>query len=229
MIVLVPMVVTAPVGMARAVVMIGIMLGMIVVILAVLMVVITMLMVMMSRVMMFMAVVVTAGRMVMSFPLRLEGAGHGGRHAALATDQFGERRVVFDVQSVAGDLDRGMAPSELPGRAKKPQRVFGPDLQKALRRRPHQDELPILEPQGIAVLQSGLHVEIELDLDAALALQVRLPATARPMVKEHGIDDAVLFDGGLADDGSGTAHGRPRNRWLATGSTLAGRGASGRP
>jgi hypothetical protein len=58
-----------------------------------------------GMVVMPMAVVVTAVRVIMRFALGLEGAGDSGRDAALAADQLGKRRVVFNVECFRADLD----------------------------------------------------------------------------------------------------------------------------
>ena len=106
----------------------------------------------------------------MGAALRLEGALHRGRGAALPAHQLGHGRVVLHIEGIARDLDEAMAAAEMPGEAREAQGVLRPHLQQGLGGRLHLDELAVLEPQGVAVVDGGLHVEIEMDLGAALGL-----------------------------------------------------------
>ncbi len=71
----------------------------------------------------------------------------------------------------------------------------------------HLDQLAVLEPQGVAVVDGGLHVEIEMDLRPRLARQMRMALAPRRMVERDRVDHAVGLHGGLADDGGDAGHG----------------------
>jgi hypothetical protein len=206
MIVLVPMVMAAPAVMTMLVMM------------AVLMIVmrmsfgmsvrmgvsVLMVAVVMMVVAVMMPVVVVA---VMGAALGPEGAFHRGGDAALSAHQLGHGRIVLHVDGVVRDLDEAMLAAEMPGEAHEAQGVLGPHLQQALGSGLHLDEPPILEPQGVAIVDGGIHIEIEHDLGPALPCQPRLTAVARRVVERDRVDDAVGFHGGLADDGGDAGHG----------------------
>jgi hypothetical protein len=162
----------------------------------------TMMVVVMSMVVMPMVVVA-----VMGAALRSERALHRGGDAALTAHQFRHRRIVLHVDRIAGDLDEAMLAAEMPGQPHEAQRVLGPHLQQALGRGLDLDEAPVLEPQGIAVVDGRFHVEIEQDFSPALARQPRLTAVAGRVIERDRIDHAVGFHGGLADDGGDAGHG----------------------
>jgi hypothetical protein len=143
----------------------------------------------------------------MGAALRLEGALHGRGRAALPPRQFGKSRIVLDVESIACDLHKAMLATQVPGEPREAKRILGPHLQKSLRRRLHLHEAAIFQPQGVAVVEGGLHVEIEQDLGSALAFQRRMAAVPRPVIESHRIDDTAGFHGGLADDGGNAGHG----------------------
>jgi len=161
-------------------------------------------MAMMIVMMMVMPVVVIAD---MGTALRLERALDGGRRAALPAHELGDRRVVLHVESVGRDLHQTMLAAEVPGKAGQAQGILGPDLEKRLGRRLHLNEPAVLEPQGIAVVDSGFHVEIDQDLGPALGSQGSLTAVACLVIEGDRIDDAVGLHGGLADDGGDAGHG----------------------
>ena len=143
----------------------------------------------------------------MGAALRLEGALHGRGRAALPSRQFSKGRIVLDVEGVARNLDGAMLAAQVPGEPREAKRVLGPDLQKPLRRRLHLHQATVLQPQGVAVVEGGLHVEIEQDLGSALAFQRRMAAVPRPVIEGHRIHDTAGFHGGLADDGGNAGHG----------------------
>ena len=87
-----------------------------------------------------------------------------------------------------------------------------PHLQQRFGRRLHLDELAILEPKGVAVVDGGLHVEIEMDLGAAPRPEHAVAPVARRMVERERVDDAVGLHGGLADDGGDAGHGVSREK-----------------
>jgi hypothetical protein len=178
----------------------------IMIVLVVMGVIVGMVMVMMlvSVTMMVVPVVMIAD---MGAALRLEGALHRSRGAALPARQFRESRIVLDVEGVARYLDEAMVAAEMPSKAHEAERVLGPDLQKLLGSRLHLHKASILETKGIAVVDGGLHVQIEQDLSPALALQRALPAVPGLMIEGHRIDDTVGLHGGLADDGGDAGHG----------------------
>jgi hypothetical protein len=72
------------------------------------------------------------------------------------------------------------------------------------------NQASVFEAQRVAVVDGGLHIEIEMDLRAAFTLQMSMPAISRLMVKGHRIDDTVGLHGGLADDGGDAGHGLSR-------------------
>lgn len=143
----------------------------------------------------------------MGAALRLERTLHRGHGAALSARQFRQRRVVLDVEGVPSHLDEAVIAAEVPSEAHEAQGVLGLDLEQGLDRRSHLDELPVLEPQGVAVVDGGLHVEVEMDLSPALAFQCTMAAVSRRVVEGDGVDDAVGLHGGLADDGGDAGHG----------------------
>jgi hypothetical protein len=128
--------------------------------------------------------------------------------AALAADHFGEHMVVLDIDRVGGDLGGRVAVADMPGDAHQPQRVLGANLQQALRRRLDQNEPAILQLDGIAIVQRGRLVEIEQDVEPAIALERDAAAIAVLMVERQRLDDLVLLDRGLASDGGGAQHDR---------------------
>jgi len=208
MVVLVAVVMAASAAMAVIMIMMMVVIVRVAVIVMMLMGVSMAVMTMMMPMTMVMVLVVA----VMGALLGPEGALHRGRRAALPASQLGQRRGVRHVDRIAGDFGEAVLAAEMPGEAHEAQRIFGPDLQKALGRRPHLDEPPILEPQGIAVVDGGLHVEIEQDLRSALPPERRLTAAARSMVEDHRIDDSVGLHGGFADDGGNAGHGSVSKR-----------------
>jgi len=211
-VVLVPVVMAAPTIMAVLVMMMVMLVAMVVVRMAVLIAVgvsvavgvafaMAVAMVMM---MVVMPVVVVAG---MGAALRLEGTLDRGCGAALPAHQLGHGRAVLHIEGIARDLDEAMAAAEMPSEAREAQGVLRPHLEQGLGGRLHLDEPAVLEPQGVAVVDRGLHVEIEMDLGAALGLQPAVAAVAGLMVERDDVDDAVGLHGGLADDGGDAGHG----------------------
>jgi hypothetical protein len=156
------------------------------------------------RVVMMMPMVVIAH---MGAALRLERALHRGHGAALTARQLREGRVVLDIERIARHLSEAMVAAEVPGEAREAQRVLSLHLQQGLRLGLHLHEMPVLEPQGVAVVDGGLHVEIEMDLGSALAFERAMAAVSRRVVEGDGVDDAVGLHGGLADDGGDAGHG----------------------
>jgi hypothetical protein len=149
--------------------------------------------------------VVVAG-MVIGAALGLERPRHLGHGAALAADHFGQDVVVLDIDRVSRDLGRRVPVADVPGDAHQAQRVLGADFQQALRCRLDLNEAAILELDGIAVVQRSRLVEVEQDVEPAIALE-RKPATVAVLVIERqGLDDLVGLDRSLANDGGGTQH-----------------------
>jgi hypothetical protein len=146
----------------------------------------------------------------MGAALRLEGPLDGSCRTALPAHEFGDSRVVLDVEGVCRDFDQAMAAAEMPGEAREAQGILGPHLQQRLGRRPDLDELAVLEPQGIAVVDGGFHIEIEQDVGPALGPQRPLTAAAGLVVEGDRGDDTVRLHGGLADDGGDAGHGLSR-------------------
>lgn len=142
--------------------------------------------------------------------LRPEGTLHRSGDAALPPDQFRHGRIVLDIEGVACDLGKAVLAAEMPSQPHEAQRVLGTHFEQALRSSLHLNEASVLEPQGVAVVDGGVHVEIEQDLGPALPLQRGLAAIARGVLKGDRIDDAVGFHGGLANDGGDAGHGLSR-------------------
>ncbi len=163
--------------------------------------------VMMVRVIMAMMVMPMVVIANMGAALRPEGTFHRGGGAALPAGQFGERRVVLDVERLARDFDQTVMAAEMPGEPHQAKRVLGLHLQEPLRCGLHLHQVAVFQPQGVAVVEGGLHVEVEQDLGAALAFQGSLAAVPRLVIQGHRVDDTVGLHGGLADDGGNAGHG----------------------
>lgn len=101
--------------------------------------------------MVFMSVMTTA--MIMSGLLRIEGTFDGIERAALSPDQFFEFRIDPDEKRIGGSLNRNMLVTELPGQTHETQRIFRRHLEKLLGRRPDGDQLAVLKPESIPILQ----------------------------------------------------------------------------
>ncbi len=139
--------------------------------------------------------------------LRLEGAHDHGCDAALAAREFGERRIVLDVDRLGRHLDGSMPGTELDGELQEPHGIFGSHFQEPLRRRPHLDEAPVLELYGIAVVEDRGLFEVEQEIKAAIALECNPAPVAALVVERDGIGDPVRLHGGFADDQGGAKHG----------------------
>ncbi|TCR64879.1 hypothetical protein EV560_106346 [Bosea sp. BK604] len=160
---------------------------------------------------MIMAVMIVSAilvAMIIGAALGLERALDLAHRATLAADHLGQHMVVLDIDRVGGDLGRGVAVADMPGDAHQAQRVLGADLEQALRRRLDQDEAAILKLDGIAIVQRGRLVEIEQDVEPAIALERDAAAVAVLMVERQRLDDLVLLDRGLAGNGGGAQHDR---------------------
>jgi hypothetical protein len=143
----------------------------------------------------------------MGAAFRLERALHGSGRAALPAHQLGHGRAVLHIEGVRRNLHQAMAAAEMPGEAREAQGVLGLHLEKGFGRRLHLDELPVFEPQGVAVVDGGVHVEVEPDLGPTLSPQRPLTSVAGLVVEGDRVDDAVGLHGGLADDGGDAGHG----------------------
>jgi len=170
--------------------------------------------VIMTMVMMaVMAMVVAAGiamLVMMDFGLGLERPLDFAHRAALAANQLGQRGVMFDIDRIGRDLRLDVMPAEMPGEARQPQRVLGGDRDQLLRRSLDQDERAVFELDRIAVVQRGRLVEVEQDLPPTIARERGMAGVAAMMVEGEGLDDPVVLDRGLADDGDGALHGKTR-------------------
>ena len=221
MIVLVPMMVTAAASGAVFVMMLMTVVVVVVAMLMVMPMIVPMIMMFMGMrmgVAVAMAMAVTVMMVVMPVvviadmdaALRLEGALDGSRGAALPAHEFGDGRVVLDVKGVVRDLHQAVLAAEVPGEAREAQGILGLHLQQRLGRGHDLDELAVLEPQGVTVVDGGFHVEVEQDVRTALGSQRSLTAAASLVVEGDRGDDAVRLHGGSADDGSDTGHGLSR-------------------
>lgn len=208
MIVLVTLMVAASAAGAMLVVMIVLML-MVIVIMHGMVMIVAMLAVIVTMMMVAMAVIVVA---VMSALLGPEGALDRRRHASLAAGEFRQGGVVRDIEGIRRDLGEAMLAAQMPGEAHEAQGILGPDFEQGLHRRPHLHEASILQPQGIAVVDDRLHVEIEVDLGAGFALEMGVATAAPRMIEGDRIDDAIGLHGGLADDGGDAGHGMSRQK-----------------
>jgi hypothetical protein len=68
------------------------------------------------------------------------------------------------------------------------------------------DQPTILEPDRVAVAERGRLVQVEQDVEPAIALEREATAIAILMVERQRLDDLVCFDCSLANDGGGTQH-----------------------
>lgn len=186
--------------------------------------------------MVVMAVIVATGIamiVMMDFGLGLERPLDLAHRAALTANQLGQRGIVLDIDRIGRDLRRDMAATEVPGEARQPQRVLGGDRDQLLRRSLDQHQPAVLELDRIAVVQRGRLVEVEQNLLPAIALERGMARVAAMMVEGEGLDDPVLLDRGLADDGDGALHGETRGvmdkrRSTDRGSTTSTTGAGPR-
>ncbi len=129
---------------------------------------------------------------------------YGG--AALAAGEFREGRIILDVESIAGKFRKAMLAAEMPREPHEAERVFGADLEQRLGGGRHLNQLAVLEPKGIAVVDGGLHVEIEVDLRTGLTDQMRVSPASGRVIERNGVDDPFGLHGGLADDGGDVGH-----------------------
>jgi len=150
------------------------------------------------------SVVVVA--MIISAALGLERARDRIHRAALPSDHLRQHMVVLDIDRVGRDFRRRVAVADMPGDAHQPQRILGPNLEQALRSRLDQHQPTILQLDGVAIAERGRLVEIEQDIEAAIAFQRQATAIAVLMVERQRLDDLVRPDRSLANDGGGTQH-----------------------
>ncbi len=164
------------------------------------------------RVIVIMAVFMVVGvTVIIGAALGLERTLDHAHGTALATDHLGQHMVVLDIDGVRRDLRRCVPVADMPGDAHQPQRVLGPHFEQALHSGPDQDQAAVFELHGIAVIQNRRLVEIEQNLAPAIALQRDAAAIAVLMVERQGLNDLVLLDRGLADDGGGAQHDGTRD------------------
>lgn len=156
-------------------------------------------------------IVIMVVTVIIGAALGLERTLDHAHGAALATDHLGEDMVVLDIDGVCRDFRRCVPVADMPGDAHQPQRVLGPHFEQALRSGPDQDQAAVFELHGIAIVQNRRLVEIEQDLAPAIALQRDAAAIAILMVERQGLNDLVLLDRGLADDGGGAQHDGTRD------------------
>ena len=76
----------------------------------------------------------------------------------------------------------------------------------ALRRGLDRDEAPVLEPHGVAVVERRRLVEVEQEVEPALAFQRDAAPVPALMIEGDGVGDALGLHGGFADDGGGAEH-----------------------
>lgn len=164
------------------------------------------------RVLVIMTVFMVVGvTVIIGAALGLERTLDHAHGAALAADHLGEDMVVLDINGVCRDFRRRVPVADMPGDAHQTQPVLSPHFEQALRSGPDQDQAAILELDGIAIIQNRWLLEIEQNLAPAIALQRDAAAIAVLMVERQGLDDLVLLDRGLADDGGGAQHDGTRD------------------
>jgi hypothetical protein len=149
-------------------------------------------------------VVMLAGVLVEA-ALGMERAHHACRAAALPSGQFGQRRIVLDVDGSRVELGGRVPLSEMPGEAGQPGGILGPDFEEMLRSRPHLDEPSVLKLHRVAVVQDSGFIEAEDELEPAVASH-RALTLPRHMVEPGRVGEAVRFDGGFANDVGGPKH-----------------------
>lgn len=156
---------------------------------------------------MVMTVIVAAGAVIVGRAFGTEGAGDWARVAALAAHQLGRRRRCRDVEHVGGDLGGHVAAAELPGQAHQPGGVFGAHLEEILRGGAHRDQPPVVEAQGVAILEGRGLGERHREVEAALGDERPRDGLPRGVVEAHRVGDAVGAHRGAADDRGGCRHG----------------------
>ncbi|SEG68039.1 hypothetical protein SAMN04488115_10915 [Bosea lathyri] len=144
--------------------------------------------------------------MIIGAALGLERARDRIHRAALPSDHLRQDMVVLDIDRVGRDFRWRVAVADMPGDAHQPQRILGPDFEQALRSRLDQHQPTILQLHGVAIPERGRLVEVEQDIEAAIAFQRQATAIAVLMVERQRLDDLVRPDRSLANDGGGTQH-----------------------
>src|SRR5215216_3808343 len=118
-----------------------------------------------------MSVMVVRAIVPVGAALRLERPIHRRRRAALPARHVGEHRVLLDVEGLRGHLGRRVPVADVVGDLEEPQRVFGAQLQEALRRGPHRDQSTVLQLHGVAVVEYGGLLEVEQEVEPGIARQ----------------------------------------------------------
>jgi hypothetical protein len=99
-----------------------------------------------------------------------------------------------------------MAVANMPSGFQQPQRIFGPDFQKRLWRGFDLNQPTILKFNRVAIVQHRGLVEVEEKFEALFAAQSDAATVPPFMVKTHGVNNPLCFNGGFTDDGNGTLH-----------------------
>jgi hypothetical protein len=163
-------------------------------------------MIMSAMIMRTMSAMVMAAIVLVRAALGLERSRDPGRRAALPTHHLGQHVVILDVDRVCGDLSRGMAVADVPGDARQPQGVLGPDFEQRLGRRLDLNQTPVLQLQGIAVVESRRLLKVQEELETTLPPQRETAALPPLMVEDHRIGDSIRPDGRFPDDDGGAQH-----------------------
>lgn len=153
-----------------------------------------------------MPVIVAALAMVMRFAFGLEGARDRRRGATLATDQFGIRSRIGNVEEIGADLRRDVAAAQLPGQAQEPGGILRAHFEKGFGRGTHGDEAPVLESQRIAVLQRSGLLKGDGEAHPGRTGEDRGRTLPAGMIQCHGVGYGIGADGGFANDGGGAQH-----------------------
>ena len=100
--------------------------------------------------------------------------------------------------------------ADMPGGFEKAQRIFGPHLKQGLRCRFDENQTSILELYGVAIIEHGRFVEIEQKFEPLFTAQSNAAAMPTLVIKAHGIDNFIGFDGCFANECRGGEHSEAR-------------------
>lgn len=161
---------------------------------------IAMAVVMMAMIMIMIMIVMVV---VMRLALRFEGPHHHGECRALTADQFIKARQNRRVKRFRSRLHRHVVAAKTPGEPRQPRGVFNANFVKFFISRANAHETAIIELQGVSIFQCADAMQMNVNVQAVLRHHVAMMISARPMVENDDIGDALLLHGGLADDGLG--------------------------
>jgi hypothetical protein len=169
------------------------------------MVVVIMVMVVMM-VVMTMAMMVMAAIMALHCLLRIERAFDGLGSAALSADQFIQLRVALNVNCIGCDFSGHMLAAQLPGEPDQAKAVFRRYLGQFFRRSLHDQQLAILKPESITILENSFFFRFIFSNRSTLAIEFHLPLLAGFMIENNGIGNQIGLDGRLANNAFDAQH-----------------------